>query len=98
MTHKSTHDPYVFSRLARGPDAAALQRLAGLDSRRPLEGDPRLAEVRGRIVAVNAPDAGHAIADLRGPTADAVRGRSLRAPAHRAARKGRGLLARLGLA
>jgi hypothetical protein len=105
VTRKPTHDPDVLIRPARGPDAAALRQLAALDSKRPLEGEPLLAEMGGRIVAAHSPQTGASIADPFLPTAGVVsllelRGRALGAPARVAPARARrrGLLARLGLA
>ncbi len=74
-------------RAATAADAAALDRLAALDSR-PLPAGPHLvAESGGRLVAATGPD-GDAVADPFQRTADAVallraRTRQLAAPRRR---------------
>jgi hypothetical protein len=66
----TTIDPAVIIRAARGPDAAALDNLARMDSQRPLTGDVLLAEQDGVIVAAVAGD--RVVADPFRPTADLV--------------------------
>ena len=75
-------------RQARHADAAALERLAALDSSRVPRGDVLLAEVGDELWAAFSLEDGHAIADPLRPSADAVlmlaqRGRQL----HRDARR-----------
>ncbi|HWH96573.1 MAG TPA: hypothetical protein VNT03_22110 [Baekduia sp.] len=53
-------------------DAATLERLAALDSRRPLDGPVIVAERDGRILAALATVDGRTIADPFSPTADLV--------------------------
>ena len=70
-------------RQARHADAAALERLASLDSSRAPRGDVLLAEVGDELWAAFSLDDGHHIADPLRPSADAVlmlaqRGRQLR--------------------
>ena len=70
-------------RRARPADAAALARLAALDSSRAPRGDVLLAEVGGELWAALSLDDLHAVADPMRPSADAVlmlgrRGRQLR--------------------
>jgi hypothetical protein len=63
-------DPTVVIRAARGSDGDALERLARLDSQRPLQGDVLLAEQDGALVAALAGD--RAVADPFRPTADVL--------------------------
>ena len=63
-------DPTVVIRAARGSDGEALERLARLDSQRPLTGDVLLVEQDGELVVALAAD--RAIADPFRPTADLV--------------------------
>lgn len=70
-------------RQARHTDAAALERLAALDSSHAPAGDVLLAEVGGELWAALSLQDGHAVADPLRPSADAVlmlgaRGRQLR--------------------
>jgi hypothetical protein len=80
-------DPTVVIRAARGSDGGALERLARLDSQRPLGGDVLLAEQGGELVAALAGE--RVIADPFRPTADVVAllrvrsGRTLQARSHR---------------
>jgi hypothetical protein len=62
----------VVIRPAYPDDAATLQRLAALDSRRPLRGRVLLAERDGRPVAALSIDDGRIAADPFAPTADLV--------------------------
>src|SRR5690242_6974812 len=62
----------VVIRPAYPDDASALERLARLDSRRPLDGPVLVAERNGRIVAALAPATGRTVADPFSPTADLV--------------------------
>jgi hypothetical protein len=63
----------VTIRMAAPADAAALRRLAELDSAPPLEPVPALvAEVRGELHAALVIDSGRAIADPFEPTAELV--------------------------
>jgi hypothetical protein len=76
-------------RQARLDDAAAVLRLADLDSSRVPSGDVLLAEVGDELWAAFSLEDGHAIADPLRPSADAVlilgqRARQL----HRAERRG----------
>lgn len=50
-------------RLATAADAADLERLAGLDSARPLGGEVMLAHVDGDVRAALSLETGHAVAD-----------------------------------
>ena len=61
----------VVIRPAYPDDAAALERLARLDSRRPLSGMTTVAERGGVLLAARAAD-GRTIADPFAPTADLV--------------------------
>ena len=70
MTYLPNIDPTVVIRAARGSDGEILERLAGLDSQRPLTGDVLLAEEDGIVVAALAGD--RVIADPFRPTADTV--------------------------
>jgi hypothetical protein len=70
-------------RQARHTDAAALERLAALDSSHAPHGDVLIAEVGDELWAALSLDDGHAVADPLRPSADAVlllgeRGRQLR--------------------
>ena len=69
-------------RQARHADAAALERLASLDSSRAPRGDVLLAEVGDELWAAFSLEDGHHVADPLRPSADAVlmlaqRGRQL---------------------
>src|SRR4051812_26133537 len=57
---------------AAGTDAEALDRLAELDSQRPLRGHVLVAEVDGVLIAAYGTDEQRAIADPFRPTAPAV--------------------------
>jgi hypothetical protein len=86
-------------RQARHTDAAALERLAALDSSYAPRGDVLLAEVGDELWAAFSLEDGHAIADPLRPSADAVlilgqRSRQL----HRAERRGSHGRARLRFA
>jgi hypothetical protein len=70
MHTRPSPDPTVVIRVARGPDGAALENLARMDSQRPLVGDVLLAEQDGVIVAALAGD--RVVADPFRPTADVV--------------------------
>jgi hypothetical protein len=65
-------DPTIVIRAARGSDGPLLERLADLDSQRPLTGDVIVGEREGELVAALAPATGRAIADPFRPTADIV--------------------------
>jgi hypothetical protein len=70
-------------RQARHADAAALERLASLDSSHAPSGDVLIAEVGDELWAAYSLEDGHHIADPLRPSADAVlmlaqRGRQLR--------------------
>ena len=70
-------------RQAGHTDAAALERLAALDSSRAPRGDVLIAEVGGELWAAYSLEDGHHVADPLRPSADAVlmlaqRGRQLR--------------------
>ena len=80
-------------RQARHTDAAALERLAALDSSHAPSGDVLLAEMGDELWAALSLDDGHTVADPLRPSADAVlilaeRGRQLR-PATRRNSHGR---------
>ena len=66
-----THSPLRI-RQARHTDAAALERLAALDSSHAPAGDVLLAEVGGELWAALSLEDGHAVADPLRPSADAV--------------------------
>jgi hypothetical protein len=91
-------------RRARPADAAALRRLAELDSApAPISGSVLVAEVDGELRAALVLEAGAAIADPFHPTADLVsllsaRARQLAPAAPPATRRGRRWGARLTLA
>src|SRR3954453_6932379 len=77
-------------RQARPADAAALERLAALDSSQVPTGDVLLAEVGDELWAAYSVADGHHVADPLRPSADAVlvlaeHGRRLRRPARRRA-------------
>jgi hypothetical protein len=77
-------------RQARHADAAALERLASLDSSRAPRGDVLIAEVGDELWAAFSLEDGHHIADPLRPSADAVlmlaqRGRQLRREGRRRA-------------
>jgi hypothetical protein len=72
MVDMDTTTSSITIRQARSADAWALDRLAALDSARPLAGDVLLAEADGRPVAAVAVTDGAAIADPFTPSADAV--------------------------
>jgi hypothetical protein len=93
----SRHPDAVVIRPAYPDDAAALARLAALDSRRPLHGPVLIAERDGRPLAALATRDGHAVADPFAPTADLIALLRLHA-ADTAARPGRRqeLLRRVG--
>jgi hypothetical protein len=59
----SNIDPTIVIRAARGSDGALLERLAELDSQRPLSGEVLVGERGGELVAAFAPGYGRAIAD-----------------------------------
>ena len=67
----ATHAPLRI-RQARHTDAAALERLAALDSSYAPRGDVLLAEVGDELWAAFSLENGHAIADPLRPSADAV--------------------------
>jgi hypothetical protein len=74
-------------RPGRYADASALERLAALDSRRPLAGGHVLvAEFEGRIIAALSMHDGRAIADPFVASADAVESLRLHASASRPAK------------
>src|SRR4051812_21364791 len=64
--------PAVAIRRATASDGAALERLAALDSARPLAGDVLIAEVRDEPHAAIEVETGRAVADPFRPTADLV--------------------------
>ena len=68
----SNIDPAIVIRAARGSDGPVLERLAELDSQRPLAGDLLVGERGGELVAAFAPGSGRAIADPFRSTADVV--------------------------
>jgi hypothetical protein len=84
-------DPTVVIRAARGSDGPLLQRLAELDSQRPLSGDVLLAEQDGELVAALAGE--RVIADPFRPTSDIIALLRVRAGRGRPARR-RGAFAR----
>jgi hypothetical protein len=68
----SAPDPAVTIRRALPGDAAAVRRLAELDSRRAPRGTVLLAEVGPELLAAVSLDDGHTVADPFRPTADLV--------------------------
>jgi hypothetical protein len=68
----SAPDATVTIRRAAPGDAAAVQRLAELDSRRAPHGTVLLAEVGLELLAAVSLDDGHTVADPFRPTADLV--------------------------
>jgi hypothetical protein len=76
-------------------DAPALERLARLDSRRPLTGPVVLAERDGRILAALSAD-GPAVADPFAPTADLVALLRMHAASAASPGRRREILRRLG--
>lgn len=64
--------PTIQIRQARPDDAAALRRLAALDSAAPLRGTILLAVVDGELRAALSADDGRAVADPFARTADLV--------------------------
>jgi hypothetical protein len=75
MPSSSPHTPdteAVVVRRASHDDAAALERLASLDSRRRLTGTVILAELDDRILAALSLDDDRVVADPFAPTADLV--------------------------
>ncbi len=77
------HNAPLRIRQARHADAAAVARLAAIDSSHAPHGDVLLAEVGDELWAALSLDDGHAVADPLRPSADAVlilgqRGRQLR--------------------
>jgi hypothetical protein len=87
-------------RPATAVDAAALERLAALDSARPLTGEVMLASAGGDVRAAISLETGRAIADPFYPSADlvqllraAVGGRPARRPWRRAQRAPRPAIA-----
>ena len=80
-------------RQARHADAAALERLAALDSSQIPTGDVLLAEVGDELWAALSLDDGHHVADPTRPSADAVlilghRSRQLRRAPRRRSHRG----------
>ncbi len=63
---------HLLIRPARHDDAAALHRLAALDSRRTPRGEVLLAEADGELQAALATGDGHAVANPFLPTANLV--------------------------
>jgi len=63
---------HLLIRPARHDDAAALHRLAALDSRRAPRGEILLAEADGELQAAMATGDGHVVADPFRPTAHIV--------------------------
>jgi hypothetical protein len=59
-------------RPATSADSAELERLAALDSARPLEGDVLLAYAGGEVRAALSLDSGRAVSDPFFPSADLV--------------------------
>ncbi|MCW3003479.1 MAG: hypothetical protein JWQ20_2777 [Conexibacter sp.] len=68
----SPHPDAVVIRPAYPDDATALERLAALDSSRPLRGPVLIAERDGRPMAALDVHNGRAVADPFAPTADLV--------------------------
>jgi hypothetical protein len=66
-----TSSPLVL-RSATSADTADLERLAALDSARPLEGDVMLAFAGGEMRAALSLESGRAVADPFWPSADLV--------------------------
>src|SRR5690242_19451589 len=86
----------VVIRPAYPDDAAALERLARLDSRRPLDGPVLVAERDGRLLAALGTATGRHIADPFSPTADLVALLEVRAADTARARSRQDLLRRAG--
>jgi hypothetical protein len=95
--HDAMTDPRPLTlRLATAADAAALHRLAALDSQRDLAGDVLVAEVAGRPVAALSLADDRAIADPFERSASAVellRARAARSAPRQPRRRGRAVLA-----
>jgi hypothetical protein len=87
----------VVIRPAYPDDAAALERLARLDSRRPLDGPVLVAERDGRILAALGTASGRHVADPFTPTADLVALLKVRAADAALAAGRRDLLRRAGV-
>jgi hypothetical protein len=83
----------VTIRTAAPSDAAALDRLAALDSSLPLRGDVLIAESDGRVSAALSLRSGRVVSDPFVPSADLVA--LLRARAHRLGSPRRALIARV---
>jgi len=66
-----TSSPLVL-RPATSADTAELERLAALDSARPLDGDVMLAYAGGEVRAALSLESGRAVADPFWPSADLV--------------------------
>jgi hypothetical protein len=84
-----TTSPLVL-RPATSADHAELERLAALDSARPLEGDVMLAYAGGEVRAALSLESGRAVADPFWPSADLVellRAAAGERPRHRSLRR-----------
>jgi hypothetical protein len=103
MALRSTSSPKfpliaaVVIRPAYPDDAATLDRLARLDSRRPLTGPVLVAERDGRLLAALATDSGATIANPFAPTADLVALLKTRAADTALVRGRRDILRRVGV-
>jgi hypothetical protein len=87
----------VVIRPAYPDDAETLERLARLDSRRPLTGPVLVAERDGRLLAALATDSGATIANPFAPTADLVALLKTRAADTALVRGHRDILRRVGV-
>lgn len=92
-----TAGPLTIRRAAGDADAAALARLAALDSSRAPDGTVLLAEIGGELWAAVSVDDLHAVGDPFRPTGELVwmlleRARQLRAAERKARRSPRGVL------
>jgi hypothetical protein len=87
----------VVIRPAYPDDAATLERLARLDSRRPLTGPVLVAERDGRLLAALSTETGYTIANPFAPTADLVALLKTRAADTAHVRGRRDILRRVGV-
>ena len=87
----------VVIRPAYPDDASTLERLARIDSRRPLDGPVLVAERDGRVLAAIATSDGTTISDPFSPTADLVALLRLHAADTASSRVRRDILRRVGV-
>jgi hypothetical protein len=103
MPRRSTPSPHlpliaaVVIRPAYPDDAETLERLARLDSRRPLAGPLLVAERDGKLLAALATETGATIANPFAPTADLVALLQTRAADTALVRSHRDILRRVGV-